>query len=46
MAKKIEDLTFADDGMFQAILRDPQISAELVELLLGVKVKQVIYPKL
>ena len=27
-------------------MRDPQISAELVELLLGVKVKQVKYPKL
>ena len=32
--------------MFQAVLRDPEISAELVELLLGIKVKRVEYPEL
>ena len=44
--KPVEQLTFADDGMFQAVLRDPQISAELVELLLGIKVKNIGYPEL
>ena len=42
--KKVADLTFTDDGMFQAILQDREISAELVECLLGVNVKEVIYP--
>lgn len=46
MAKSIEELTFADDGMFQAVLRDPKVSAELVELLLGVQVEHVEYPAL
>lgn len=46
MAKRFEDLTFADDGMFQAVLRDPKISAELVERLLGIRVAHVEYPKL
>lgn len=46
MAKKFEDLTFADDWMFQAVLKDPLISAELVELLLGVRVGRVEYPEL
>ncbi|MCR5614509.1 Rpn family recombination-promoting nuclease/putative transposase, partial [Treponema sp.] len=46
MEKRFEDLTFADDGMFQAVLRDPAISAELVELLLGVQVDHVEYPEL
>ena len=31
MAKKFEDLTFGDDWMFQAVLRDPKISAELAK---------------
>ena len=44
--KPVEELTFADDGMFQAVLSDPQICAEFVELLLGVKVKRVDYPVL
>lgn len=46
MAKRFEDLTFADDGMFQAVLRDPKISAELVERLLGIRVAHVEYPEL
>ena len=44
--KPVEKLTFADDGMFQTVLRDPAICAELVELLLGVKIKRVEYPEL
>ena len=44
--KPFDELTFADDGMFQTVMKDPQISAELVERLLGVRVKQVKYPEL
>ena len=44
--KPIEELTFTDNGMFQAVLHNPKICAELVERLLNVKVNQVKYPKL
>ncbi len=44
--KPFDELTFADDGMFQTVMKDPEISAELVERLLGVRVKQVEYPEL
>ncbi len=46
MSKKIEDLTFIDDGMFQAVMHEPGICAELIEKLLHVKVKKVEYPEL
>lgn len=47
MAKKpFEELNFADDGMFQAVMKNPEVSSELVERLLGVRVKGVKYPKL
>lgn len=47
MARKpFEELNFADDGMFQAVMKNPEASAELVERLLGVRVKSVKYPKL
>ncbi|MBR5966334.1 MAG: Rpn family recombination-promoting nuclease/putative transposase [Treponema sp.] len=46
MKKKLEDLTFADNGMFQAVLSDPQICAELVERLLGIQIERVEYPEL
>ena len=32
--------------MFQAVLREPNVCAELVELLLGIKIKRVEYPEL
>ncbi len=44
--KPFDELTFADDGMFQTVMKDPEISAELVERLLDVRVKQVKYPEL
>ena len=44
--KTIEELTFIDDGMFQAVLHNPEICAELVEKLLHIKVKKVEYPEL
>lgn len=44
--KPFEELNFADDGMFQAVMKNPEASAELVERLLGLRVKSVKYPKL
>ena len=47
MARKpFEELNFADDGMFQAVMKNPEASAELVKRLLGLRVKSVKYPKL
>ena len=44
--KSADKLTFTDNGMFQAVLHEPGVCAELVERLLGVKVKKVEYPEL
>ena len=44
--KPIEELTFTDDGMFQAVLHEPDICAELVERLLHVEVHHVEYPEI
>ena len=44
--KPIEELTFTDDGMFQAVLHEPDICAELVERLLHVTVHHVEYPEI
>lgn len=44
--KTIDELTFTDDGMFQAVLHEREICAELVERLLHVRVKHVEYPEL
>ena len=44
--KTIDELTFTDDGMFQAVLHNPEICAELVERLLHVRVNHVEYPEL
>ena len=46
MSKKIEDLTFIDNGMFQAVMHEPGISEAVVERLLHVKVKKIVYPEL
>ncbi|MBP5447913.1 MAG: Rpn family recombination-promoting nuclease/putative transposase [Treponema sp.] len=47
MARKpFEELDFAYYGRFQAVMKNPDASAELFELLLGVRVKGVKYPKL
>ena len=46
MIKRFEDLTFTDDGMFQAVLHEPGICAELVERLLHIKVNRIDYPEL
>ena len=44
--KPVDKLTFTDDGMFQEVMRNPEISAELVERLLHIKVGHVEYPEL
>ena len=44
--KPVEELTFTDNFMFQAVLKEPEIAAELVERLLSVKVGHVEYPEL
>ncbi|EID84701.1 hypothetical protein (putative transposase or invertase) [Treponema sp. JC4] len=44
--KPVDELTFTDDGMFQAVMRNPDICAELVERLLHIKVGHVEYPEL
>jgi len=44
--KSVEELTFTDDGMFQAVMRDPALCTELIERLLHLKVSRVEYPEL
>ena len=44
--KSVEELTFSDDGMFQAVMRDPGLCSELIERLLHLKVSRVEYPEL
>lgn len=44
--KPVDQLTFTDDGMFQTVMRDPKICAELVERLLDVEINHVDYPEL
>ena len=45
-SKPIEELTFTDDGMFQAVLHEEDICAEIIERLLHVKVNHIEYPEL
>ena len=44
--KPVDELTFTDDGMFQAVMHDPEICAEVVERLLHIKVNRIDYPEL
>ncbi len=44
--KPVDELTFTDDGMFQSVLHEPDICAELVERLLHVEVEHVEYPEI
>ena len=37
--KPVDQLTFADNWMFQAVLRDKEICTEFVERLLHIKIK-------
>ena len=44
--KSVEELTFTDNGMFQEVLKDPKISAQIIERLLHIQVSKIEYPKL
>ncbi len=44
MPKNFEELTFTDDWMFQKVMQNPKICAELVERLLHINVDHVEYP--
>ena len=44
--KPVSELTFADDFMFGAVMRDANICAKVIERLLKIKVSRVEYPEL
>jgi len=44
--KPVDELTFTDDGMFQAVMHEPKICAEIIERLLHIKVGHIDYPEL
>ena len=46
MTKSVDELTFTDDGMFQAVMHNPEVCAEIIEKLLHVRVKKIEYPEL
>lgn len=46
MTKTFDELTFADDWMFQKVLHNPDICSELVERLLHIQVGHIEYPEL
>ena len=46
MPKSFDELTFSDDWMFQKVLQEPEICAELIERLLHIQVSHVEYPEL
>ena len=43
--KDIQDLTIADDFMFGAVMRDPQLCKPLLEEILNIKIKHLEYPE-
>ena len=45
MAKPIEQLTITDDFMFSVVMRNPQYCKPLLELVLGVKIREIRYPE-
>ncbi|MBR3570911.1 MAG: Rpn family recombination-promoting nuclease/putative transposase [Oscillibacter sp.] len=45
MPKPIEELTIADDFMFGAVMRNPKYCKPLLELVLGVKIREIRYPE-
>lgn len=44
--KKIDDLEFTDDYMFGEVLKDKEICKGVLERLLKIKVKDIVYPEL
>ena len=45
MAKPIEELTIVDDFMFGAVMSYPQYCKPLLELVLGFKIRKIVYPE-
>lgn len=43
MGKRYEELTFTDDFMFCKVMQDESICKEVLELLLGIKIKKIDY---
>ena len=43
--KRVDELTFSDDYMFGEVMRDPDICAQVIEVLLKIKVEKIIYPE-
>ncbi|MBP5443717.1 MAG: Rpn family recombination-promoting nuclease/putative transposase, partial [Treponema sp.] len=41
--KKVDELTFSDDYMFGEIMKDPDICAHVIEVLLKIKVRKIEY---
>ena len=46
MPKSFDELTFADNWMFQKVMHNPEICAELIERLLHIRVDHVEFPEL
>ena len=44
--KPFEELTFADDFMFNKVMHDPEICGEVIERLLHIKVDHIVYPEI
>ncbi len=44
--KPVEQLTFTDDGMFQAVMHDPTACSKILEHLLHIQVDHIDYPEL
>ena len=46
MIKPLEQLTIVDDFMFGAVMSNPKLCKALLELILGVKIRKIVYPEL
>ena len=46
MPKSFDELTFSDDWMFQKVMHNPEICAELIERLLHIRIDHVEFPEL
>ena len=44
--KSLQELTIVDDFMFGAVMQEPKRCKILLEMVLGVKIKKIIYPQL
>ena len=44
--KPVDQLTFTDDGMFQAVMHDPTVCSKIVEHLIHIQVDHIDFPEL